>query len=1032
MNTAQNIALPGKWVQALKLEPRLGHDVFVEATPGMPYAGALRDALSLGVCAVHCIKGIPSTVFLDNRNQDRETLDRVHGALWNQGVADFLLAIREDSLAIYSLWASPPEKTLESEKLDLRFLDSLAISDHKDIADLLPRVESGTIFADYAPKLNPKDRVDVRLISDLSAYRKILVSVDHIPQGDAHKALLQVMFLRYLWDRGIISEKHTRRYGGDNYTTLHGLLRGSKNGWKVFLTFLSKAFNGNMLLPDDSVWELGGKTLAMFLEGIYNPEEDRNRLVPLYQFNHIPVELISEVYDRFLEGAGEKKSNGAYYTPRRLANLVVDQAWPAVQASLGLGITPQILDPTCGSGIFLVTLLQRMACHLGCKGSQPNWAKLKEMATNLHGRDINKTAIHIASFSIALALLNERKPKEIESELGNNTAILPSLLGNSLRQQDFFNLPETEAFDLIIGNPPWGQQKDEVTSGETWCALQKYTVPNREKAWPFLWKAPRHLKTKGTLALLLSMTGCIYINGADKALSVLLKTLRLDCLIDLSDLRNTLFPVAKVPACIFSATREDNPTAYRYMHLCPKADYHASKAGRILLTPDDRHSVWVQNLQSSPGHLCQRLMWITPVEERLLGYLETLPRLDKLMRPTLSARKASAGARPEWGIGLGFQIYREDKEKGRKEKIKKFPELLAMPYLPTDHLVPWVQPHVSTTVKHDNVVWKRFAESFDAPHIVMIPSTTEDAGYRLRATYSEQSFSFNMSLMGIVVPDTHSGRETAKLLTAILNSTFVAWYIYYLTNLGADRERLAKRYTFLNLPFPEPLDVPNMDQALKARTEIVRIMDGLLSKTSGSHQVLATQLDINSIRLRIDDLVFAYYGVREHEAAIIKEFFSHIRPAMHPAASHFPALWEMADVTETEDYCTTLGSTLSRRTQDARMVHAAVIAKSGELALVRISQSIGMPEERAGINTQEPVDGGIDKLLPGLRAKMLFELRHNIYLERAVFFFFNQDAYMIKPMQRRFWLTRSAIQDADRFLDLLLTPIESSDQDLLH
>jgi hypothetical protein len=1030
MDTAQNIALPQKWVQALNLESRLGHDVFIETKQGMPYAGVLRDALELGLSAVHCIKGIPSTAILDNRDQDRATLDRVHRALWNQGVADFLLVIRDDSLAIYSLWASPPEKGIETGKPDLRFLDSLLIAQRDEIADLLPRVESGTIFADYAPKLNPKDRVDSRLISDLAAYRKILVDMDKISQEDAHKALLQAMFLRYLWDRGIISEKHTQHYGGENYTTLPGLLRAPGDGWKKLLTFLSKAFNGNMLLPNDRVWELGGETLAKFLEGIFDPEEKRNRLFPLYQFNHIPVELISEVYDRFLESAGEQKKNGAYYTPRRLANLVVDQVWPAVQAILNSGITPKILDPTCGSGVFLVALLQRMACQLGDKGTPGHWAKLKHLATNLHGLDINQTAINIASFSIALALLNERQPREIESELVNSSSILPTLLGNSLRKQNFFELPETETFHIIIGNPPWGQQKDETVSpGVAWCRAQKYPKPpNGEMAWPFLWKSPKHLKTSGGLSLLLPMTACVHNAGA--ALDFLLNDVRLQCLVDLSDLRNILFPKAKVPACILSAILGKEIARYRYIHLCPKADLHASKAGRILLAPEDHHTVWVQHLLASPALVCQRLMWVSPVEERLLRHLESLPHLGRLLKTTRIARNESKGGRPEWGIGLGFQAYRADKEKGRKEKIKKLSELLTLPHLSSpDKLVLWAQPRIQTMGHAEGVVRRRFIESYSAPHIVMVPSTTEQAEYRLRATYSEQPFSFKMSLMGIVVPDSPSGRDTAKLLTAILNSTFTGWYIYYLTNMGADRERLSKRYdSFLSLPFPEPSDLPDPEEAQRVRSQIIRIMDALLEEANRDSRALSVQPDERAIRQRLDDLVFAYYGIKDDEVAIIQELFAHIRPAMHPNANDFPALWSNANFQEKEAYCATLGKVLSRRMRGGTTVQAQVIAKTHELALVHISRH---PQDASIVQqyqaTFKDKNADVTTLPLDLHAKMLVELRHNVYLERAIFFFFGDDAYLLKPLQRRFWLTRAALRDADRFVEYLLTPETNSD-----
>jgi hypothetical protein len=1019
MITAQNIGLPQKWVQALNLAPRLGYDIIAETKPDMAYASSLQDALGLGVCAVHCVNGIPCAAFLHDPGLDREKVSHIHRALWNQGIADFLFVVHDDVLAIHSLWAPPLEQERTDGSPDPRLLESLSLINQSDlIADLLPKVESGRLFEDHSDELNHKTRVDARLISDLTAYRRSLTSAGVITLEQAHSALLQVMFLLYLWDRGIISDTHTRLYGGAEFTTLHNLLRGSLKGWQNLLSFLSKAFNGNMLLPDDNVWALGKDTLARFIEGEYDPATGQGRLLRLYDFKHIPVELISEVYDRFLESADAQKENGAYYTPRRLAGLVVDQAWPAIQACLDIGIAPRIMDPTCGSGVFLVTVFQRLANRLKGVAKQTDWFALKELVTNLHGTDTNSTAIQIAAFSLALALLNEREPREIEAELVGGNTILPPLLGNSLRQLDFFEVSADSKYNCILGNPPWGQQKGKAPStGELWCKREKlHRPPNREKAWPFLWKAPQHLCEGGSLALLLPMKGCVYNSDADKCLKMLAKCAKLGSFVDLSDLRNTLFPGAKVPACIVHAMFVENgeTLAYRYEHYCPKADYHSSKAGRILLAPEDRHQVWVQHLLASPGVLCRRLMWSSPGEDRLLAYLDTLPRVSSILLSTDIAREKFGDARPEWGIGLGFQRYTG------KGKVEIIHELSQMPYLRSpDDLAPYVHPPFASEPHASEVLWRNFPEAFVAPHIVIVPSTAGRTGFRLRAAYSEFSFSYSKSMIGVTVPDTAAGRDTAKLLTAYLNSTFAGWYLYQTTNVGSDRERLSQYHTLLNLPFPEPVDLPDPGQAEQARAEIIRIMDVLLTGTG--------RLSGN-VKRQLDTLVYRYFGVREDEITIIQEWLDEIRPAMHPCSRDFPKLWDNASIDDRKAYCSALSNTLSRKLETDNGVLAEVYDYTMELALVRISRD-GRTLQRGPSALVEsfPRQSTALGAFSNLKQKLASELSHNVYLERAVFFFLGDDAYLLKPMQRRFWLTRAALRDADRFVDYLLLPDPSPD-----
>jgi type I restriction-modification system DNA methylase subunit len=68
---------------------------------------------------------------------------------------------------------------------------------------------------------------------------------------------------------------------------------------------------------------------------------------------------------------GGFQESGAYYTPPRLAELVVDiatQGWSSF-------LDKKCLDPACGSGVFLVILFQRMA---------EEWRRKNKRATNVH------------------------------------------------------------------------------------------------------------------------------------------------------------------------------------------------------------------------------------------------------------------------------------------------------------------------------------------------------------------------------------------------------------------------------------------------------------------------------------------------------------------------------------------------------------------------------------------------------------------------------------------------------------------------
>ena len=89
--------------------------------------------------------------------------------------------------------------------------------------------------------------------------------------------------------------------------------------------------------------------MAEFLDG--NLDNNQYVLWRLYSFNHLPVELISSIYEEFLP-----KRKGVKYTPHYLVKLLIDESMPVENPQLDFSL----LDLTCGSGIFLVCGFKRL------------------------------------------------------------------------------------------------------------------------------------------------------------------------------------------------------------------------------------------------------------------------------------------------------------------------------------------------------------------------------------------------------------------------------------------------------------------------------------------------------------------------------------------------------------------------------------------------------------------------------------------------------------------------------------------------
>ena len=201
--------------------------------------------------------------------------------------------------------------------------------------------------------------------------------------------------------------------------------------------------------------------LADLVAGTIDTTDRQLRLWPQYSFDTIPLEFISSVYEEFL--TEDRDATKAYYTPSHLVDYVLDAVLPWDGDEWNL----RILDPACGSGIFLVKAFQRLIHRWRRQyGREPLVSDLKPLlANNLYGVDINPDAVRVACFSLYLAMADAIDPKHYVTR----EKVFPRLRGQRLIAKDFFDettegfrtAEDAGTFDLVIGNAPWGENSAE-------------------------------------------------------------------------------------------------------------------------------------------------------------------------------------------------------------------------------------------------------------------------------------------------------------------------------------------------------------------------------------------------------------------------------------------------------------------------------------------------------------------------------------------------------------------------------------------
>ena len=704
MEATASKPLDPRWKGQLSLSTRRPPEFYEKSDDigNVPHAGALRTTFDrLGASAVFCVQHVPTVVILSVDEYDSAGVASLHAALWNQGLASLLVVISGDTVRVFTL-ARIPRLGDDEDFHNRCLIRTLDLVNHAlALRNLVYATESGRFWESNRDYFDPKERVDQVLLGNLTASHRLLCRASLSP--DAAQALLvQAMFVAYLEDREIIGEEYFRdasdMRAGDFESLLHA---GSAESLERLFDALRKDFNGDLFVApcsfdaNDPGPHLDASHLEILARFSSGREEMRGpsgqyRLWP-YNFKYIPVELISAVHDRFLgeRGTDDRRAHGACYTPMFLADTVVSHVWDRLPPSTR--DSGCFLDPACGSGIFLVRLFQRLCEHR--RAARPDrtipWEDLLNVLSRLQGRDVDPGAVRVAVFSLYVALLEEVTPPDIRT-LMERGRVLPVLHGETLRDGDFFAVaPDDALADAVVGNPPWSSRRGERHSSLEWCDREDLPAPGREQAWPFVWKALRHLRENGVVAFLLPAMGFLHNHAGDaiEARRRLMREARVFTVINFADLGFQLFDGAVRPAALLLFGRPPAGRApYRLDYLAPKADLNLKSRRLITIGSADRCRLDSRMVHADPA-LFKKRLWLNEPEARLFNYLAQFPRLGDLVAEfgTLSRRKEST--REPLGRRTGFPTRQRRATSGRRLRTRAQQRRRRDP-LPADREVP--------------------------------------------------------------------------------------------------------------------------------------------------------------------------------------------------------------------------------------------------------------------------------------------------------------------------------------------------------
>ena len=137
----------------------------------------------------------------------------------------------------------------------------------------------------------------------------------------------------------------------------------------------------------------------------------------------------------------ERKKLGEYYTPRWLAKDITETV---VDAPL----SQRVLDPSCGSGTFIETAVERILNH---SGGLSRTATLKKLQENVVGIDIHPVAVQLAKATWVMAAADTIRAARQEGT-GTGAVSAPIYLGDSMQlRYNTGTLTASQSIELKTG-----------------------------------------------------------------------------------------------------------------------------------------------------------------------------------------------------------------------------------------------------------------------------------------------------------------------------------------------------------------------------------------------------------------------------------------------------------------------------------------------------------------------------------------------------------------------------------------------------
>ncbi|MFX1353879.1 MAG: Eco57I restriction-modification methylase domain-containing protein [Promethearchaeota archaeon] len=574
------------------------------------------------------------------------------------------------------------------------------------------------------------------------------------------------------------------------------------------------------------------------------------------------LNLINEIEKLFEISYSNRKKEGVFYTQKEISNFIYSQALISLLNSV---LQPQqivnlddlylldpiyqdkvkqillnitVCDPACGSGVFIISVaetLYNLILKLDYK-EESNNLKFK-ILKNLYGYEINESAIKLCKLKL-LKWFYSGQNVELNQPI--------SILDSNLKLKNSLIDVQTANFDLVIGNPPYGNilkeidkeflKREEIYYKDIYCAFLLKAIDLTDNIIAFL--VPKsfllrqgYLKFRNTLfhksnLLKIYDIGPNLFKKATNEVQIIIYQKKKEIPKNLS-----VYEYPETEVIIYKDQNVDS------LRICLNENCSLSdRTRKIFVYTFEKYCPYCSSETSSMNRI------------RIKGNKKILELINKIEQKGdlnyLNIKKFPNMIRGEEARGL----------KKVKSLLEDNPDNSCV-YINAkeDFTYFYFDKNKSFSlddIKADILKGNQF-EYYIKPKLLIKHNNTYP-----QTLYSEEKVCFSSSIYSLLYPDVNE----LKYLCAILNSILMQFYCIYAINNQKDTTINLNQYMIRHLP------IVHCKQDIKQ--EIIRKIDKITSEFS-QHNGLITDIASKYIK-EVDNLIFELYTLSNEEINLIK------------------------------------------------------------------------------------------------------------------------------------------------------------------